>query len=938
MATLGGTTVPDGLRIADFAVHATAAGTFLYAATAAEGILGFGLGSGAAPVALGIAAYAPGADVFGPPRLDLLVQGGSAWLFPGGRFPAELTGIGLQADGHFGASATFSDGPGGDFRARDMGVLDLAGTTRIFAAGASPSGIAAWSVAPAASELIPGPGFADTAATYLADVGVITAAALPGAALVLAGSAAEHGVTALRVAADGSLSHLGSIGANEGFGLAVPSALEVATLGGQSFLIVADAGTSALSVLRIDDAALVPTDQVMDTLSTRMQGVTALSVLTIGERCYVAAGGGDDGISVFQLLPDGRLFLATTIADEAGLALADVSALRLVEVGGEVQLFVASGSENGLSQFRLTPGPVGMTVMGGNVAENIAGGVQDDHILGGGGNDVLSGGAGRDILVDGSGADTLTGGQGADVFVLYADGQIDRITDFDIAQDRLDLSDWLLLNSPVQLLIEPTVTGAILRYGNEVLEIVTHDGSSLLPGQFTTANVLNLPRPAVEHIYRQRLDIATPGADSIVGTVFGDPIRGLAGNDTLDGGDGDDTLTGGPGSDRLNGGAGSDFADYATAAARVTVDLVTVANNQGEALGDRFSSVENLRGSAFDDDLRGNKFANLIEGGDGADGLTGREGNDTLRGGAGNDNLVGGSGADLLDGGAGLDRVVYSDATSGLRIDLADPATNTGIAAGDVFIGIEAVRATNFNDHVLGDGGNNTLDGGTGDDQIFGGEGNDWVVGRAGVDLLDGGGGNDILLGGPGADLFVGGAGIDRAHYGDSALGLVADLLIPANNTGLAAGDSYAGIENLQGSLGNDTLRGDHGNNMISGARGDDVIDGRGGNDFLIGLDGADVLAGGAGDDTLFGGAGADRFVFGTASGTDRVMDFQIGVDQLRFSPDLAAVAGMDAATLVATYGRMTTAGATFDFGNGDMLIVRNVADPAALIASIIIS
>ncbi|MCB2150790.1 MAG: hypothetical protein KDE06_06115, partial [Rhodobacteraceae bacterium] len=340
MATLGGASVPAGVRVTDLVVQSTGAGVFLYAATSAEGILGFGLGAGAVAVGIGSVSYAPGADVFGQPRLDVLDHDGQRWLLPGGRFPAELTGFSLSGSGTIGGQTVFSDGPGGDFSAADLAVIDQGGTARIFAADPSGTGLAAWSIAPGSTDLVAAAGFADGAGTYLASPSVLTSAVIGGQGWVFAGSAAEHGITALKLAPDGSLAAAGSVGAAEGLGLNAPGAIEVVSTGVATYLVVADTGSSSLSVLRVDPDGLTATDHVVDTLATRFQGATALSALSVGDRAYIAVGGADDGVSLFRLLPDGRLYLETTIVDTPGAALADVAALQLAEVGGQLQLFV----------------------------------------------------------------------------------------------------------------------------------------------------------------------------------------------------------------------------------------------------------------------------------------------------------------------------------------------------------------------------------------------------------------------------------------------------------------------------------------------------------------------------------------------------------------------------------------------------------------------
>ena len=50
---------------------------------------------------------------------------------------------------------------------------------------------------------------------------------------------------------------------------------------------------------------------------------------------------------------------------------------------------------------------------------------------------------------------------------------------------------------------------------------------------------------------------------------------------------------------------------------------------------------------------------------------------------------------------------------------------------------------------------------------------------------------------------------------------------------------------------------------------------------ILVGGAGNDVLHGGQGNDVLLGGAGSDRFQFSGLNGTDRIADFQQGLDKI---------------------------------------------------------
>ena len=107
-------------------------------------------------------------------------------------------------------------------------------------------------------------------------------------------------------------------------------------------------------------------------------------------------------------------------------------------------------------------------------------------------------------------------------------------------------------------------------------------------------------------------------------------LRGSAFNDTLTG-NGSSVLEGGLGADHLIGqSGGSDTASYEHASAGVTVNLSNPGLNTGDALGDTFTFISNVRGSNFNDNITGNNSANVLDGYGGHDHLTGLGGADTF--------------------------------------------------------------------------------------------------------------------------------------------------------------------------------------------------------------------------------------------------------------------------------------------------------------------
>lgn len=243
----------------------------------------------------------------------------------------------------------------------------------------------------------------------------------------------------------------------------------------------------------------------------------------------------------------------------------------------------------------------------------------------------------------------------------------------------------------------------------------------------------------------------------------------------------------------------------------------------------------------------------------------------------------------IWDGG-GIDTYDFSDYATDLVVNLTPGSwsdvdadghlqasdlgggPNEGYARGQVFNAmlhegdtrslIENAVGGAGDDVIIGNQANNVLIGGGGADSLFGLDGNDSLHAQDGGGMLDGGSGVDWLYAGSDAETLLGGLGADWVSYiHATGSGISASLATGNGTLGWASGDSYGGVENLEGSNQGDILAGDDLANILSG---------QGGNDFLSGGGGNDVLVAGAGNDTLQGGAGADSFSGGGGTDTAR--------------------------------------------------------------------
>ena len=427
-------------------------------------------------------------------------------------------------------------------------------------------------------------------------------------------------------------------------------------------------------------------------------------------------------------------------AGAGGLVTANLADLSANKGDAAGDSYISIENLRGATNFRNI-----LTGDGGN--NKLYGGTEYDELWGGAGNDVLQGGAAGDRIVGGVGNDDLQGGVGTDSYHFYVGDGIDTITDSDGGNLFFESGDKGNYHENDFFFNAFTTSGRNLQID---LTVAGVDQRITIVNYYSDPSNYNIRFNKIAGTTYSTIDIpnfidGTAGVDTLAGTVVADWIRGFAGVDNLAGNTGNDVLEGGADGDVLDGGSGFDTASYENAGSRVTASLTDSSTNAGDAAGDSYTSIEHLRGATNHHNiLTGDGNSNKLYGGQMNDLLYGEAGTDELYGGGGSDALEGGAGADILDGGDSFDTASYLRSGSMVVASLADPSRNTGDAAGDTFISIDALRgASNFKNiltgddnynHLIGGGKDDELHGGGGGDYMFGGRGNDDLRGETGVD------------------------------------------------------------------------------------------------------------------------------------------------------------------------------------------------------------
>ncbi|MFC7287782.1 beta strand repeat-containing protein, partial [Herminiimonas glaciei] len=299
---------------------------------------------------------------------------------------------------------------------------------------------------------------------------------------------------------------------------------------------------------------------------------------------------------------------------------------------------------------------------------------------------------------------------------------------------------------------------------------------------------------------------------------------GGTGNDTLIGAStGTTVLTGGLGNDTLIGIAANSantYASYAGSNVGVTVNLLTGVGANGHAAGDTLTDIDNLIGSSLNDTFIANGKVNIF------------------------------------NGGAGNDTVSYAGSGAAVIANLNTTTGSAGNATNDVYISIENLTGSDYDDTLTGlTAGGSILTGGLGADKMYG-LGTNNTINYAGsslgvtIDLFNGNAigsavgseaygdtfsgiqnvigstSNDIFYASNEANIFTGNGGVDTVNYQYSDLGVTVNLNTGVGTFGFAAGDTYVGIQNVVGSAFNDTFVANSTASVFNGgSAGSDTVD-----------------------------------------------------------------------------------------------------------------
>ncbi|HWU13825.1 MAG TPA: Ig-like domain-containing protein, partial [Caulobacter sp.] len=283
--------------------------------------------------------------------------GGTTYVFVAGGLDNGISVFSLGLNGTLTNTANVTD----------SGALNLTGVsglttimsdgnTYLVAAGATDNGLSVFRVN-VGGTLTPVYDVADAGGLNLGGVSRVTSATVSGAAYVFAAGTNDDGISVFRVQGDGSLTSVSNLADNGTFELDGVKGLATAVIGGSTYLFAAGGVDDGLSVFSVAaNGSLTNTANVTDNGTFRLDGASDVATAVVGGTTYVfVTGANDNGVSVFSVNASGQLTNTANVGDSASLRLAGATGLSVNTFGTTTYLTVG-GTESGVSLFRVNAG------------------------------------------------------------------------------------------------------------------------------------------------------------------------------------------------------------------------------------------------------------------------------------------------------------------------------------------------------------------------------------------------------------------------------------------------------------------------------------------------------------------------------------------------------------------------------------------------------
>ncbi|MFA8387840.1 MAG: DUF4214 domain-containing protein [Pelagibaca sp.] len=304
----------------------------------------------------------------------------------------------------------------------------------------------------------------------------------------------------------------------------------------------------------------------------------------------------DDHVHVKDGFADDSVLLDPILITGTRVAISDFDKAILADIGYQVSGFDKQGSTpaiatagaervfgtglgdiiDGLDGNDTLQGADGNDQLSGSAGQDdLFGQNGNDTLMGGRGDDYLDGGSGDDVLQGGPGVDVSFGGTGRDIFVIAPGDGSNRLSDFNLGEDRIHLLDsgFGTAEEAIAAITKPFSNMSRIALDDGTTVDVFHTSQRGTP--LTAAHVV-LVAPEVE--------TTEDGPRTVLGATETSRLGSV-----LEGTFGDDDLIATAFHDRIDGGEGVDTVRFTGSQSNYTITFLdaglTVTDRTAEGIG-----------------------------------------------------------------------------------------------------------------------------------------------------------------------------------------------------------------------------------------------------------------------------------------------------------------------------------------------------------------